>query len=98
MLAAWRAGNNSELAAELSDAYKQFPELYRVLVSERNERWLPQIRGYLNADHNVLVVVGALHLVGKGGLLDLLKNAGIIATPVLGGATPAAQGPSSSRH
>src|SRR5580698_2798060 len=39
MLAAWRTGNNVELAAELSDAYRQFPELYRVLVSERNEHW-----------------------------------------------------------
>ena len=98
MLAAWRAGDTSELAAELSDAYQQFPELYRVLVSDRNARWLPQIRAYLNGDHNVLIVVGALHVVGKGGLLELLKNAGIIAVPVRGGDTPATQGPSSSRH
>ena len=98
MLAAWRAGDTSELAAELSDAYQQFPELYRVLVSARNERWLPQIRAYLNGEHNVLIVVGALHVVGKGGLLELLKNAGITATPVRGDETPATQGPSSSRH
>jgi uncharacterized protein len=98
MLTAWRAGDNAELAAELSDAYQQFPELYRVLVGERNARWLPQIEAYLNGDHNVLIVVGALHVVGKGGLLELLKNAGIGATPVLGAASPAAQGPSSSRH
>ena len=51
------------------------------------------------ADHNVLIVVGALHVVGKGGLLDLLRNAGIVATPVLAAGAPgAAQGPSSSRH
>jgi uncharacterized protein len=98
MLGAWRAGNNTELAAELSDAYKQFPELYRVLVAERNARWLPQIKAFLNGDHNVLIVVGALHVVGKGGLLDLLKNAGFVATPILGSATPAVQGPSNSRH
>lgn len=98
MLRAWRTGNNTELAAELSDAYRQFPELYRVLVSERNERWLPQIEAFLNGDHNVLIVVGALHVVGSGGLLELLKNAGITATPVLDGASPATQGPSSSRH
>ncbi len=98
MLTAWRAGNTAELAAELSDAYQQFPELYRVLVSERNERWLPQVKAYLNGGHNVLIVVGALHLVGKGGLLELLKNADIVATPVMGGLTPAAQAPSSARH
>ncbi len=99
MLGAWRSGNTTELAAQLTDAYQQFPELYRVLVAERNRRWLPQIRGYLGADHNVLIVVGALHVVGKGGLLDLLRSAGITATPVLAAdAARSAQAPSSSRH
>ncbi len=96
MLGAWRSGDSAALAAQLSDAYSQFPELYRVLVSERNQRWLPQIKSYLAADHNVLIVVGALHVVGKGGLLELLRGAGVVCTPVLAGG--GAQGPSSSRH
>jgi uncharacterized protein YbaP (TraB family) len=98
MLSAWRSGDSGALAAQLSDAYKQFPELYRVLVSERNQRWLPQIKSYLAADHNVLIVVGALHVVGKGGLLELLRGAGIVCTPVLAPGAPGAQGPSSARH
>lgn len=99
MLSAWRSGDSSALAAQLSDAYTQFPELYRVLVSERNQRWLPQIKRFLAADHNVLVVVGALHVVGKGGLLELLRGAGIVCTPLLASGTAgSAQGPSSSRH
>jgi len=98
MLAAWRSGDSKALAAQLSDAYQQFPELYRVLVSERNQRWLPEIRGYLGADHNVLIVVGALHVVGKGGLLELLRGAGVVVTPVLPVGGPVAQSLSSSRH
>ena len=98
MLTAWRTGNTAELAAQLSDAYQQFPELYRVLVSERNQRWLPQIKMYLGLNHNVLIVVGALHVVGKGGLLELLRSAGIVATPVLTGAPGAIQSPNNSRH
>ena len=98
MLSAWRRGDSSALAAQLSDAYQQFPELYRVLVSERNQRWLPRIRSYLAADHNVLIVVGALHVVGKGGLLELLRGAGIVCTPILATSVAAAQAPSSSRH
>jgi uncharacterized protein len=97
MLKAWRTGNNAELAAQLSDAYDQFPQLYRVLVSDRNQRWLPQIKTYLAGSRNVLIVVGALHVVGKGGLLDLLRNSGIVATPVPE-AGAVAQGPNSSRH
>jgi uncharacterized protein YbaP (TraB family) len=98
MLNAWRSGDSSALAAQLSDAYNQFPELYRALVSARNQRWLPQIKSYLTADHNVLIVVGALHVVGKGGLLELLRGAGIVCTPVLAAGASPAQGPSSSRH
>ena len=99
LLKAWRSGDSTELAAQLSDAYTQFPELYRVLVKERNQRWLPQIRAYLGGTHNVLIVVGALHVVGPGGLLDLLRGAGIVATPVLAAdAAGAAQAPSNSRH
>ena len=99
MLSAWRTGNSAVLVTQLSDAYNQFPQLYRVLVSDRNQRWLPQIKAYLAADHNVLIVVGALHVIGKGGLLDLLRNAGITARPVLPtGTAGAVQGPSSSRH
>ncbi len=94
LLRAWRSGDSRELAAQLSDAYQQFPELYRVLVAERNQRWLPQIKTYLTGDRNVLIVVGALHVVGKGGLLEMLRSSGISATPVLA----ADQGPSSSRH
>ncbi len=97
MLNAWRSGDSGALAAQLTDAYQQFPELYRVLVSERNQRWLPQIRSYMAADHNVLIVVGALHVVGRGGLLELLRGAGIVCTPVPASAA-AAQAPSSSRH
>jgi uncharacterized protein YbaP (TraB family) len=82
MLAAWRAGDSSKLAAQLSDAYNQFPALFRALVTERNQRWLPLIKTYLASDHNVLIVVGALHVVGKGGLLELLRSAGVVATPV----------------
>jgi uncharacterized protein len=98
LLKAWRSGDSGALGAQLSDAYQQFPELYRVLVSERNQRWLPQIKRYLAADHNVLIVVGALHVVGKGGLLELLRGAGVVCTPVLAAGATAAQGPSSARH
>jgi uncharacterized protein YbaP (TraB family) len=98
MLSAWRSGDSAALAAQLSDAYTQFPQLYRVLVTERNQRWLPQIKSYLGADHNVLIVVGALHVIGKGGLLELLRGEGVLATPVLAAAPSAVQAPSSSRH
>jgi len=83
LVAAWRAGDNAKLASLLSSEYQTFPELYAALVTERNRNWLPQIRGFLSEDHNYLVVVGALHLVGTGGLIDLARQSGLVVTPVL---------------
>jgi uncharacterized protein YbaP (TraB family) len=73
---AWRSGDAAKLAALLSDEYTSFPNLYRVLVSERNKRWVPQIEKLLHGNQDAFVVVGALHLVGDGGLLDLLRRDG----------------------
>jgi len=45
-------------------------------VTDRNQRWLPQIEALLKENQNSMVVVGALHLVGTGGLLELLRKHG----------------------
>jgi uncharacterized protein len=76
VVAAWRAGDAAKLAALLSDEYKQFPALYRSLVTDRNKRWEPQLEKLLHDKDNYFVVVGALHLVGDGGLLELLRKDG----------------------
>ena len=80
VLGAWRRGDAAALAALLGREYASFPALYRALVTTRNERWLPQIERLLGSDGDVLVVVGALHLVGDGGLLERLRRDGHPAT------------------
>jgi uncharacterized protein len=79
LLAAWRNGNAQKLASMLSDEYKVAPALYRMLIADRNKRWMPQIEKLLKGDKDYLVVVGALHLVGNGGLLELTKAKGFEA-------------------
>jgi uncharacterized protein YbaP (TraB family) len=76
IVGAWRAGDAPQLAALLSSEYQAFPSLYRPLVTERNQRWAPQIEQLLQGRDNSLVVVGSLHLVGDGGLLELLRKRG----------------------
>jgi len=83
LLAAWRAGDTRRLASLLSEEYDAFPELYRALVTDRNRRWMPQIERFLSDDHDYLVVVGALHLVGEGGLLQLARRDGLAVAPVM---------------
>ncbi len=78
ILEAWRGGDAPRLAALLEREYRSFPTLYRALVTERNQRWVPQIERLLGASGNSLVVVGTLHLVGKGGLLESLRHDGFM--------------------
>jgi uncharacterized protein len=79
VVTAWRNGDSAKLAALLSDEYKSFPALYRLLVSDRNKRWIPQIEKLLHENQDYFVVVGALHLVGDGGLLELMRRDGFKA-------------------
>lgn len=74
---AWRAGKLAELEALLRREYARFPELYELLVHHRNRAWLPALRRLLDRDEDVLVVVGALHLVGDHGVIALLRDAGL---------------------
>ena len=48
----------------------------------RNRQWLPKIEALLKEDRDYLVVVGALHFVGRDGLLALLKQDGHKAVAV----------------
>jgi uncharacterized protein len=76
LVAAWRAGNANKLASLLGDEYNTAPGLYTTLVADRNRRWMPQIERMLTGDKNYMIIVGTLHLVGRGGLLELTKSRG----------------------
>jgi len=76
VVTAWRSGDSAKLSTLLSDEYKSFPALYRMLVADRNKRWVPQIEKLLHENQDYFVVVGALHLVGDGGLLELMRRDG----------------------
>jgi uncharacterized protein len=80
VMGAWRRGDAPRLAALLASEYDAFPSLYKPLVTDRNQRWLPQVEQLLKGNDNALVVVGALHLVGKEGLLELLRRKGYTIT------------------
>lgn len=76
MVVAWRAGDTARLEALLADGLDRFPDLFRTLTTDRNRKWLPRVSGLLQEKQDYLVVVGAMHLIGKGGLVDLLTREG----------------------
>lgn len=76
MLQAWRTGDAAGLEALVLKGVKEFPELYRPLTVDRNKKWLSKLESILAAKENHLVIVGALHLVGDDGVIELLKAKG----------------------
>jgi len=80
LLAAWRKGDISALAALLSDEFERFPQLYRPLTEDRNRAWVGQLDDLLDDRDDYLVVVGALHLVGRNSVVDLLRQRGYTVT------------------
>jgi uncharacterized protein YbaP (TraB family) len=48
----------------------------RRLSIERNKKWLGKIEGYLKEKAGCMVVVGAGHLIGRYGLIELLRSRG----------------------
>ncbi len=77
---AWRRGDIGALERDLRRGSRQVPDLQSQLVDARNRKWLPQILDLLDDERNYLVVVGALHLVGREGLLRLLQERGYSAS------------------
>jgi len=76
---AWQRGDTVKLEQLLREETNESPELYRLLTTERNRRWLPKITQLLNGDDNYLVIVGALHLIGHDGVIELLQRQGYTA-------------------
>jgi uncharacterized protein YbaP (TraB family) len=76
---AWQHGDTAQLEKLLGEATKDSPELFRKLTIDRNRKWLPRISQMLNDDSNYLVIVGALHLIGHDGIIDLLQRNGYAA-------------------
>ena len=77
IIAAWRRGDITYLEQTLLADIQRFDELNRVLVVDRNHRWLERIRELLTHDEDYLIVVGALHLVGDDGVPQLLRREGV---------------------
>ena len=76
LIAAWSTGDVATLEGLLHAGKQEFPELHEKLIAARNRRWLPQIEKLIKEGDSSLVVVGAAHLVGKDGVIELLKQRG----------------------
>ena len=76
IVASWANGDEAKLAKLLLAGMIEYPEIHQKVIVERNRRWLPEIEDLLQQKSGAMVVVGAAHLVGRDGILEMLKAKG----------------------
>jgi uncharacterized protein YbaP (TraB family) len=76
MVSAWQRGDVASLERVTAKSLHEFPDIGRRLVADRNRAWMPAIERVIAGGDDALVVVGALHLVGPDGIVELLRRKG----------------------
>ena len=76
MMAAWQNGKTDDLYELLFKSFEDHPGIEDRLLTRRNKAWLPQIEKMLKAPKTTMFIVGAGHLIGPDGLVELLKQKG----------------------
>jgi uncharacterized protein YbaP (TraB family) len=80
LVKAWREGDADKLQTLMNDAMADSPAIYKRLLTDRNHNWIPKIEELARGEKNTIIIVGAGHLVGKQGVVELLKKDGLKVT------------------
>jgi uncharacterized protein YbaP (TraB family) len=79
LFSAWLDGDIAKMESITFEGLTEQPELapyYEKMYDERNFNMLNKINEFLADDNTYFIVVGAGHLVGENGLINLLKEKG----------------------
>ena len=81
MQAVYSKGNLDSLAVLMQDTTSILSDFQSILLDNRNLNWAEQLKTLLKGK-KTFIAVGAGHLVGKNGLIELLRAQGYKVTPV----------------
>lgn len=74
MVTTWKTGDATELEKMLNEMRTDAPTIFKKIVSDRTASWVPKVNDLLHGSRNAIIIVGAGHLVGPDGLVELLKQ------------------------
>ncbi len=78
----WVEGDTEAMEELLGSSFDGHGELYDTLMRQRNLRWLPVVETMLGSGRTHFVAVGALHMFGADGLVELLQVRGYRVEPL----------------
>ncbi|MGZ6203111.1 MAG: TraB/GumN family protein, partial [Thermodesulfobacteriota bacterium] len=79
MIRAWTSGDTKAMEALMTRSVsedKRLSSIYEKLVYERNKEMAMKIKNFLKAKETYFIIVGAGHLVGNEGIIELLTRDG----------------------
>lgn len=78
---AWATGDMDAIDTFLNVSMReQSPEMYAVIMVDRNRAWIPQILEILEQGGTHFIAVGAGHMPGEEGVIALLEAEGLTVT------------------
>lgn len=82
MIHVYQSQQLNSMEALITDSAFGIKEGFEWLLDNRNINWVNQLAGIM-PHKNIFIAVGAGHLVGKKGLIELLKKEGYTLRPIL---------------
>ncbi len=76
MVSSWKSGDAEGMDSILKLSLSKQPEILERFLISRNKKWVSIIERLIRGNENVLVIVGAGHLVGKNSVIYLLRKKG----------------------
>ena len=83
MLSDWKLGESKTMDLQTTRMIKEYPSIYKSLLVDRNNAWLPKIDLYMDTKNTEFILVGTMHLHGPDGLLKQMKDKGYTVTQVI---------------
>lgn len=80
LLRAWAKGDVAGLEKRINEDIVATSDAYKMLISDRNRRWAAWATQRMDQPGEVLIAVGAGHMVGEDGLPALLAAKGLTVT------------------
>ena len=72
----WRRGDINAVEKMEQEEFSDAPTVRKRMLTDRNQRWLPKLEGYLGSGKTCMAIVGTAHMAGDDGLPALLRAKG----------------------
>jgi uncharacterized protein YbaP (TraB family) len=79
LMSAWHSGDTKTMEALVTGTLRESPELRPIfdrLIYQRNREMAAKVERFLHGKETIFVVVGAAHLVGNEGIIEILRRKG----------------------